>query len=151
MNRRAFLVAAGCSLSVLACDPTNEIHIERTVSGARPVLHAYRNPDSIGGGATLSRIEVAECDSLGWIGRRVWVLEHEQTGWFDRPASPVYFPYGEDSVAGWSTTHRAEPLHQGCYAAMAEGNAIGGLSRFEVGSDGRIQVLGDSFPRRPVH
>jgi len=135
-------------VTLAGCDPSNAIHVESGFRADSLVFHAFRRPDSLDGAGGLSSIEVSACDSLGQTVKPVWQLSRDRGGLFSRSSSPVFFRYGADSISGWIIPQRAEPLRPGLYVAFANGGAIGGMQRFIVEANGRVAVVGDTFPRR---
>jgi hypothetical protein len=125
-------------VAVMACDPANEIHVEPGSRADSLVLHAFRSPDSVTGGARLSRLWVATCDTAGSRLRDTWVLERAPTSLFRRSPSPVLFRYGQPTP-GWHAAHPASVLREGCHIGSVEGAAIGGTVRFWVGPNGEIR------------
>src|SRR5678815_2260150 len=100
-------------VSVLACDPTNEIHVEPQSTTGVLRLHAYRAPDSVSGIATVTTIEVDRCGGR-WLGATMWKIERTRRRWFGAKEDPI-ITYGRLPSDRWRTSQEAQALDTGCY------------------------------------
>jgi hypothetical protein len=131
-------------LGVLAaCDPSLELHVEPGSSSTNLVLHAFQNPDSVGSGAMLSRLEIRLCADTGYRQPPSWHIEREPRA---PRAAPVRFTFGTPTINGWRTIQAAAPLEVNrCYVASLSGGGIGATLFFAVDSSGRVNPSRDAW------
>lgn len=133
------LFALALLVAVTACDPALYAHIE---PGSRPdslVIHAFVGVDSAAGGKSLYEILVSGCDRRENVRDTAWAISRGEGVRSHSEDRRTFFRYGALPSAEWKVQHDAELLSPGCYELLVGGYGLGGVSRFEVDSQGRVQ------------